>query len=105
MRPFRSRHLVLLLLVLFCLATLIACSSSKGVRKSAQSTSPFDNSLMASGQDEVMKKLGEPTVISRTFEGHILWVYRPSWKLLPDDKGTLYVEFEDGKVAKIFKKK
>ena len=63
-----------------------------------------DNTLVGQGQDEVRKKLGQPTDISKTAEGNILWVYRPSWKILPNDKGTMYVEFQDGKVTKVFKK-
>jgi len=38
-------------------------------------------------------------------DDHILWVYLPTWKILPNDKGTLYVEFADGKVVKIFQKR
>jgi hypothetical protein len=60
--------------------------------------------LISQGEDAVKAKLGVPTVISKTSEGHILWIYRPSLKIFPNDKGTLYVEFEDGKATKIFKK-
>ena len=59
--------------------------------------------LISSEPDEVRKKMGEPTIVNRTREDHILWVYVPSLKILPNDKGTIYVEFENGKVIKIFK--
>ena len=61
------------------------------------------NVLISSEPDEVRRKMGEPTVVSRTQEDHILWVYVPRLKILPDDKGTIYVEFENGKVIKVFK--
>ena len=94
---------VAVITVVFCLAGLIACSTSKSVRKTKPAAPGSVNALVSSGPDEVKKKLGEPTVVSRTPEDHILWVYEPSWKIMPNDKGTLYVEFEDGKVIKIFK--
>jgi hypothetical protein len=101
----KAGRLGVLLLVIVCAAGLIGCSSIKGLFKSKQSSSPFDNALISSGQDEVRKKLGEPNVVFKAMDDHILWVYRPSWKILPNDKGTLYVEFENGKVVKIFEKK
>ena len=91
--------------MLSCATGLIGCSSVRGLFKPKQTSSPFDNALISSGQDEVRKKLGEPNVVSRTMEDHILWTYLPTWKILPNDNGTLYVEFENGKVIKIFKKK
>jgi len=36
-----------------------------------------DYGLIGKGEDEVKKKLGEPSDISKTSEGHLLWVYRP----------------------------
>ena len=50
------------------------------------------------------KRLGDPTLVSKTMEGHILWVYVPKWRILPNDKGYIYVEFENEKVIKIFRK-
>ena len=54
-------------------------------------------------EDEVRKKVGEPTIVSRTSDNHILWTYRPTWKLMPDNKDTIYIEFVDGRVVKIIK--
>lgn len=62
-----------------------------------------DRNLVSYGPEVVTKKLGEPTTVSKTPEGHILWVYEPSWKVIPNHKGTVYVEFEDNKVTKVFK--
>lgn len=52
-------------------------------------------------QEEVRSSLGEPTSISMTSYGTILWTYRPSWKILPDRGGTLIVEFKNNKVIKV----
>ena len=95
---------VALLMVACCLAGLITCSTSKGVKKPKPTAPVPVNALISSEPDEVRKKLGEPTVVSRTLEDHILWVYTPYLKILPNDKGTIYVEFENGKVIKVFKK-
>jgi hypothetical protein len=94
----------LLLLTAICLVTLPACSTLKGAAKPKQERPAPESSLIGQDQDEVKKKLGQPTDVSKTAEGDLLWVWRPSWKLLPDDKGTQYVEFKDGKVVKVFKK-
>jgi hypothetical protein len=94
-----------LLFAVCCTAFLVACSGTKGARAPSGTSSPFDNALVSKGQEDVRKKLGDPTVVSRTMEDHILWVYTPKFKIIPNDKGTLYVEFENGKVIKIFQKK
>ena len=95
---------VTLLVVACCLAGLITCSTSKSVKKLKPTAPAPANDLISSEPDAVRKKLGEPTVVSRTQEDHILWVYAPRLKILPNDKGTMYVEFENGKVIKVFKK-
>jgi hypothetical protein len=95
---------VTLLVVACCLAGLITCSTSKGEKKLKPTASAPANALISRGQEEVRKKLGDPTVVSKTQEDHILWVYTPHLKILPNDKGTVYVEFENGKVIKVFKK-
>ena len=87
---------------MFCIAALVACSTSKSAKKTKPAAPASVNALVSSGPDEVKKKLGEPSSIARTPEDHILWEYEPSWKIMPDDKGTLYVEFKDGKVIKVF---
>lgn len=95
---------VLLLFAVFCLGGLPACSFVKGVVTPKRAASAPESDLMSKDGDAVKAKLGEPTVINKTNEGHILWVYRPAYKILPNDNGTLYVEFNEGKVVKIFKK-
>jgi len=52
---------------------------------------------------EVREILGEPTVISKTPDGTIIWAYRPSWKIIPDNRGTLLIEFKNGKATKIIR--
>jgi len=63
----------------------------------------MENSLISMTEDQVRKKLGEPTMVSLTPENKILWTYRPSWKLMPDNKGTVYLEFDQGIVTKVIK--
>ncbi len=99
------------------LALFAGCSKSKGVKGEGSAKGdkdakggkpstkrPFDNALISKGQDDVRKRFGDPTVVSKTIDGHILWVYVPKWRILPNDKGYLYVEFENDKVVKIFRK-
>jgi hypothetical protein len=92
------------ILFLVCAVAIAGCSFFKSNPKPRSNPTAFDNAIISGGQDEVRKRLGEPTIISRTPDGHILWVYQPSWKIMPNDKGTVYVEFEDGKVVKVFRK-
>jgi len=99
----------LLVLAAICLVTLPACSTLKAAvkpkqAKQKQETPAPENGLIGQDQEAVKKKLGQPSDVSKTAEGDLLWVYRPPWKFLPDDKGTQYVEFRDGKVIKVFKK-
>jgi hypothetical protein len=96
--------IALLCLVAACLVGPAGCSAkSKGTDRPEQSFSSADQTLRGSGPTEVRKKLGEPTTISRTPEGRLYWIYAPAWKLIPNEKGTVYVEFENDKVAKVFK--
>lgn len=97
-----TRCLAALILVLFCLLTLITCSGSKTtVRKPAKPS--LETDLIAAGEKEVVKRFGEPSLVSKTPDEHVLWIYLPKWKLVPNDKGTLYVEFEKDKVIKVFR--
>jgi hypothetical protein len=102
-KMWKTARLLSLLLTILCLAGPIGCSTSKQHSKPEQRISSADNNLVSYGPEVVTKKLGEPTTVSKTPEGHILWIYEPSWKILPNDKGTVYVEFEDNKVTKVFK--
>jgi hypothetical protein len=94
---------LLVLVTVLLLGGPSACSGSKDVRKPAQRTASVDRDLVSLGPEDVTKRLGEPTAISKTPEGHVLWVYEPKWKLLPNNKGTVYVEFEEAKVTRVFK--
>jgi len=91
-------------IILLCLFLLISCTSLKKTKGKEQQP-VIENSLVSMNEEEVRKKLGEPTMVSLTPENRILWTYTPSWKLMPDNKGTVYVEFENGKVIKIIKAK
>jgi len=65
----------------------------------------MENAVISMSENEVRKKLGDPDVVSRTPENNIIWTYKPKWKIMPDNKDTIYVEFENGKVIKIVKVK
>jgi outer membrane protein assembly factor BamE (lipoprotein component of BamABCDE complex) len=100
--------------VLLCLFLLISCSSLKKMvgkepgkepTKSQSKIPLLENSLISMSEEEIRKKLGEPTIVSLTTEDRILWTYVPEWKLIPDNKDTVYVEFEKGKVVKVIKAK
>ena len=64
---------------------------------------PQGANLISGEPDEVRRRWESPLQVYRTKEDHILWVYVPHLKILPNDKGTIYVEFENGKVIKVFK--
>jgi hypothetical protein len=92
-----------IIVIIFLVIGLFACSSSKGSKKDSYRN--IDNSLISSGQEEVRKRFGEPDSVSRTADNHIMWIYKPTWKLMPNEKDTLFVEFEEGKVIKLFRLK
>ncbi len=96
-------------ITLLCLILLISCSSMKkttGKESKAKIEPPaVENTVISMSEEEVRKKLGDPTTVSLTTENHILWTYAPDWKLLPDNKDTVYVEFENGKAIKVTKAK
>ncbi len=99
-------------IVFLCLFLLISCSSIKKIigkgeaKTQAKTQTPvLENSLISMSEEEVRKKLGEPTIVSLTTEKRILWTYMPEWKIMPDNKDTVYVEFENGKVIKVVKAK
>jgi hypothetical protein len=87
-------------IILLCIPVLFSCSSSKTAKKKGP---VMENAVISMSEDEVRKKLGEPDVVSKTPENNIIWTYRPKWKIMPDNKDTIYVEFENGKATKIVK--
>ena len=92
-------------IVLVSCFLLFSCSYTKKITGNiAGKPQPqVESSLISMTEDEVRKKLGEPTMVSLTPESKILWTYRPNWKLMPDNKDTVYIEFEDAKVTKVIK--
>ena len=97
--------------VLLCLFLLVSCSYFKKTtgkdqaKNQTPATPALENSLISMNEEDVRKKLGEPTIVSLTVENRILWTYVPAWKIMPDNKDTVYVEFENGKVVKVVKAK
>jgi hypothetical protein len=89
-------------LVFLCVVFLFSCSSSKKAKKGHPA---LDNAVISMTGEEVRNKLGEPNIVSKTPENKIIWTYLPSWKILPDNKDTIYIEFEDNKVVKVIKAK
>jgi outer membrane protein assembly factor BamE (lipoprotein component of BamABCDE complex) len=94
-------------IILLCLFLLVSCSYFKKttVKQQAPATPVLEKSLITMNEEDVRKKLGEPTIVSLTLENRILWTYIPAWKIMPDNKDTVYVEFENGKVIKVVKAK
>lgn len=90
-------------MLLLCLLLLASCSSLK--KLTGKEPPILENSLISMGEEEIRKKMGEPSSVSMMNEKHILWTYRPEMKIMPDNKDTVYVEFEDGKVIKVTKAK
>jgi hypothetical protein len=87
-------------IILLCIPVLFSCSMFKSAKKKGP---VLENAVISMSEDEVRKKLGEPDVVSKTPENNIIWTYRPKWKIMPDNKDTIYIEFENGKVTKIVK--
>ncbi len=94
------RHILKALCISLCLAALVGCS---GKATKTETKAGLHAGLISGTPEEVRKKLGEPNEVSRTPENHILWVYRPSWQIIPGNSDTFVVEFDNGRVAKVFK--
>jgi hypothetical protein len=58
--------------------------------------------MVGSPSEEVKKHIGEPDVVAKNQDNVIIWIYRPPYKLMPNEEGNVYLEFQDGKVAKAF---
>ena len=103
----RTAFLTKTCIILLCLFLLVSCSYFKKTtgKQQTPTTPVLENSLISMNEGDVRKKLGEPTIVSLTIENRILWTYVPAWKLMPDNKDTVYVEFENGKVVKVVKAK
>ena len=92
---------LVVLLLLASLLPLSACSTSKAAQ--IVGTRGGEAALMAKSEDEVRQAIGEPDVVSKTPENTTLWIYKPAWRIVPSPKDTVYVEFDKGKVVKVFK--
>jgi hypothetical protein len=90
------------LFVLFLFVGLLFLTACRGTGVDQFKRLPRGATLIEKDEAEVRKALGEPNVISKTPENRVLWRYKPSWKVMPSDKDTLYVEFENGKVIRVF---
>lgn len=100
-KSFKSPSFSGICVILLSCFILISCSSIKNMTGKPQPV--VENSLISMNEDQVRKKLGEPSVVSLMPDNKILWTYRPAWKLMPDNKGTVYLEFEQGIVTKVIK--
>lgn len=97
-RTFLISRTIALVLIITLLASCTIFKSSK-----EKTQTPMENAMISMTEEDVRKRLGEPSIVSVTPENKIIWTYRPSWKIMPDNKNTVYVEFENGKVVKIIK--
>jgi hypothetical protein len=105
-KTLRRPCLLKVFLLFLCLCLSGACSSSKVAKDQAPKKSERivnDESLVSLSENEVRKRLGEPTAVSKMADGRILWTYTPSWKFVPDNGGTVYVEFESGNAVKVIR--
>ena len=100
-KSFKSPLFSRVCIVLLSCFILVSCSYMKNVTGKPQPA--VETALISMNEDDVRKKLGEPTMVSLTPDSRILWTYRPGWKLMPDNKDTVYVEFDGGKVTKVIK--
>ena len=100
-KSFKSPSFSRVCVILLSCFILISCSYIKNIAGKPQPV--IENSLISMTEDQVRKKLGEPTMVSMTPESKILWTYRPDWKIMPDNKNTVYVEFDQGIVTKVIK--
>lgn len=114
-KSIKSPMVTKLLAVISCALVLSSCTylgwskkeggaarRSQGAEATSKSNPAPDGALLLDmNGDEVKKAFGEPDIVSRTPDNHILWTYKPSWKLMPDNKGTIYVEFDNDKVIKV----
>lgn len=92
--------LALLMLALSVLSTS-ACSTNKGFQ--ILSSPRGEATVLGKTEDEVKQAVGEPDVVSTTPENLVLWIYMPAWRIVPSPKDTIYVQFDKGKVIKVFK--
>lgn len=96
---------VIIFLIIFALLSVMlslhGCGSSKGTKKAESIQS--EQGLLSMDEEQIRQKLGEPTAISKTTENNTLWTYKPSWRIIPYNKDTLYIEFENGKVVRVYK--
>ncbi len=90
------------LIVLFLLISLLSLASCQATGVERFRKLPRGTTLIDKSPAEVKQLLGEPSAMSKTPENRILWTYRPSWKVVPTPKDTLYVEFENEKAVKVF---
>lgn len=88
-------------IILLVFSVLLGCSYLKGAKKHDEKG--LENALISMSEEQVRQRYGEPNMVSRTTSDTILWTYRPSWKIIPDNKDTMYIEFEKGKVIKVLK--
>jgi len=88
-----------LLLSLACLLSF-SCAhlqEGKGVERGL-------DALIGLSEADVRERLGPPSVIAKSKEGTVLWFYIPSFKVIPDGRGEVYVEFEGGRVKRVVRK-
>lgn len=91
-------------LVILCLSLFLVaggCSGSTAYQKAEKQV--VQPTLISASIEEVKQAIGEPDTVAKTPDNKTLFIYRPPWKIVPSPKDTIYVEIENGKVAKIFK--
>ena len=77
------------------------CSGSTAYQKAVKQVS--QPTLISASEEEVKQALGQPDTVAKTPDNRMLFIYRPPWTIYPSPKDTVYIEFDNGKAAKIFK--
>ncbi len=117
-KSIKSLVVTKLLAAVFCVLIFSSCSyfgggkeeggaarRPQGAEAPSKTKPALDSALLDMNGEEVKKTFGEPDIVSKTPDNRILWTYKPSWKLMPDNKGTIYVEFDNGRVSKVVRAK
>jgi hypothetical protein len=95
-----------LCLILLSSCTYFKWTNFKWTKKDEIKKADFrtlENMVISMKEEEVRNRFGDPDVVSLMPDNRILWTYRQPWKIMPDNKDTVYIEFENGRVVKMVK--
>jgi hypothetical protein len=100
-KTLKSRIFLSLSCALLALLLLSSCTYLRSAKK--ESPPSGDDKMISMPKEQVVKVLGEPDMVSKETGGRTMWTYRPRWKIVPNNEGTVYVEFENDSVVKVIR--